>query len=395
MVNLKQALEKFLVSPFAVLLMGVIIIASNLVWFLPTIASLRQSVSDVEKATVKVSLTQINKFLDEKETMVNVGSQFLDEKLADKKNQLILQKILRENHFTLVVLADKTGNEIIKYDKFKTVFPEDMGNILDREDFKEALRTGQPSWSKVFISEKFEPVITYNVPVYSLRKEIIGVLSSTFIVSAIFKTVADVSHDDAEAYVVDGKGTLISHSDLSLVLKNLNYSDKRVVADALLGDGNVVVANDDTYLYENNHNIPVLSAAAKVVKTGWVVVYEESKTRALASITRLTIFAVGGFIFITFLVLVIRKINIKVVAGQRELEKNLNAQQELFKKVEESNKNIAQANTHLQEKDKNLAEKIKELEEFQKFVVNREIKMVELKQEVAELKKKIGEHPQI
>ena len=88
----------FATSPFAVLLVGVVIIASNLVWFIPTITSLRQSVSDIEKATVRIALTQINKFLDEKETMIKVGSQFLNENLSDKQNQLTLQKILKEDY---------------------------------------------------------------------------------------------------------------------------------------------------------------------------------------------------------------------------------------------------------------------------------------------------------
>ncbi|MEK7538263.1 MAG: cache domain-containing protein [Patescibacteria group bacterium] len=387
----KNTIEKFSTSSLSVVLLGVIIVTSNLVWFLPTISSLRESVGDIEKATAKIAVAQIDGFLSAKENDVKVPLRFIREDLRDVENALLVQKILKEEHFTSVALSDKNGNEVIKYDKFKTVFPEDLQNVLERQDFKKVLRTGQVVWSEVTVSSKLEPSITLNFPVFSATKELVGVVSAVISVSPIFKTLADVDTGQGKFYVVDNSGVLISDPDLSLVLKGVDYSSRKVVNDALSESQSITSAYDDTYAYENEKGVQVLSVAAKISKTDWVVVFEEPRGPALQNITKLTVFAVGSFTFVSFLIFLMRKVYLKVIAGRKELEVNLLAQKELFKKVEESKKDIEAVNSHLKEKDDKLAEKVKEFENFQKFVVDREVRMIELKQEIAALKKKLEE----
>jgi len=386
---LKSIREKFSTSSFSVLFIGLIIIASNLLWFLPTISSLRKSVSDIEKATVRIALAQTAFFLGSKETAVDVPARLIRENFDDKENYVLLQKILREDNFTSVALVGKNGEEVVKYDKFKTILPEDRKNISDQEDFQEVLRTGQTSWSKVFVSEKFEPTVTVNVPVLSSKKEVVGAIRASINVNALFKDLSSLSSEQGKVYVVDGKGVLISDPDLSLVLKGVDYSGRKIVKDALVGSNDVVVADDNTYVYENDNKVSSLAAAVKIPTTGWVIVFEEPKNTATANITRLTIFAAGSVIFITALIFFMRRVNIKIVLARKEIEKNLLAQKELFSQLEESQKDMKEANEHLKEKDVKLSEKIAELENFQKFVVDRELKMAELKKEMAELRSKL------
>jgi hypothetical protein len=384
---LKNTIERFSVSSFSVVLIGVIIITSNLVWFLPTMSSLRNSIGDVEKATVKIALTEIESFLDAKEHEVMVPMRFILEDLHDLENALLIQKILKEKHFISVALSDKDGNEIFKYDKFKTVFPEELRNVLDRQDFRGVLRTGELSWSDVAVSEKFEPVITFSVPLFSVKGELIGVVSATINVSPVFIALADIDINQGKTYVVDNNGALISDPDLSLVLRGVNYFDRRIVKDALLGSDVIVSAYDDTYSYVNDQKVKVLAVAAKILKTNWVVVFEEPRSVALQNMTKLIIFAFGSFMVVSFLIFLMQRINLKVLLGRKELEKNLLVQIGLFQKVEVSKKEIEVINDHLKEKDSRLAEKVAELESFQKFVVDREIRMIELKQEITALKK--------
>lgn len=391
--HLKNIIEKFSASSFSVVLLGLIIIVSNLVWLLPTIFSLRESVGDIEEATARIAVAQIDSFLNSKENDVRVPLRFAKERLSDPENALILQKILKEEHFNSVALSDKNGNEVVKYDKFKTVFPEDLQNVLVRQDFKKVLRTGQVAWSEVTISSKLEPSITLNFPLFSPAKELIGVVSAVISVSPIFKTLADVEVGQGKFYLVDNSGVLISDPDLSLVLRGINYANRKVVQDALSESQGITSAYDDTYTYENERGVKVLSVAAGISKTNWVVVFEEPRGPALQNITKLTIFAIGSFALISFLIFLMRKINLKMVAGRKDLEENLLAQKELFVKVDEAQKNTEAVNSHLKEKDVKLAEKIKELENFQKFVVDREVRMIELKQEIATLKKRLEEAP--
>ncbi|MEK7452918.1 MAG: cache domain-containing protein [Patescibacteria group bacterium] len=364
------------------------IIVSNLLWFLPTIFSLRSSVSSVEEATLDAMVEKINSFLNEKEFEVKVAARFVLENLNDRGNDLLVQQILKEDHFSSVALSDKNGNEIIKYNKFKTVPFEDLTNILDRSDFKDVVRTEKTSWSDVDVSERLEPFITLNIPVFSKSREFIGVISATISVSPIFRVLANININNWKAYVTDSNGMLISDPDLSLVLRGNDYSNRKIVQDALRSQHTIISAVDNTYVYEDNYGIEMFAVAKKIQKTNWVVVFEEPRTSALKNIIKLIVFAIGSFILMSFFIFLMYRVNLKVIAGRTELEKNFSVQVELSHNLEESKKDIEAVNSHLKEKDLKLVEKVAELEYFQKFLVDREIRMAELKKEIAELKLK-------
>lgn len=386
MLHFKNIIEKFFTPSLSVILIGVVIISSNMAWLLPTISSLRKSVADIENATVRIALSQIEGFLDAKENDVAMYASFLRGDLSHPENTILLERLLQKEYFVNVALVDVEGKEVVKYDKFKTIFPENLGNVFDRADFKEVLRTGRISWSHVIVSENFEPLIILNLPVFSSSKEIAGVLSATVNVSPILRAVGGFSAKDGKIYVVDREGILISDPDISLVLKRLDYSGRRIVEDALSVPHGVVFSYDDRYTYDNKQGVKVLAVAAKIPKTGWVVVFEESKMLALSNLTKLEVFAFTSLLVVSFLLFLMRKVNLKVVQGRIELEKNLLLQKELLKRVEESKKNIETVNAHLKEKDSKLGEKVIELENFQKFTLNREIRMIELKGEIKVLK---------
>lgn len=386
--RLKNKLEQLIESPSAVLAIGVAIVIINIFLFVPTVLSLRNSVNEAEKASVSISLSKIDNFLEDKKVDIGVPAGYVREKLDDKENKVILQKILKEDYFTEVSLIDIKGNEILKYNKFKTILVRDMKNVGGRVDFIEAVNTKDVSWSKITLSENFEPSITINVPVFTGSNKLIAVLQATLNVSSMFETISNIDFPNASrVYVVDSTGVLISAQDLSLVLKGVNYSARKIVKDTLASSSGVVSADDNTYAYTNENGVEVLAVGGKVQETGWGIVVEESKNLALKNITSLIFSALIAFFLVIFLIILLRKINLTVVKARKDLEKNLIKQQELFEDVKKSKEDIEKSNGSLLEKDQKLAEKVKELESFQKFVVGRELKMIELKEEIEALKK--------
>lgn len=365
----------------------ILITSINLLWFLPTVSSLRQSISEQEKLKVEKSLADIEAFFEDKEVDIEAPSRYITSPLKSPENEKIVRKILKEDYFINVSLSDTNGNEILKYSKNDFISSTDFKNLSSKGDFKKVLGTGKPSWSSVRISSTFEPFITLNVPVFGVAEEIIGVISAEFSVQSLFKELSTESYGGG-IYVVDKNGLLISHHDSSLVLKNTNFYDRLIVKDVINKRG-VIVANNDTYTYVNEAGVKVLSAGGYFDDVGLAVIYEEPKNDAFASLRRIEIFFVVAFIFISLMVLTLRRANAKADKARRDVEGLFAEQKKLLGVVEKSKKELESVNENLLKREKEIKVKVLELEKFQKLTIDRELKMIELKKEVEELKKQL------
>ena len=363
----------------------ILIISANLLWFLPTINSLRQSISEEERLKIEKNLARMEAFFDDKKIDIEAPSRYLTSPLKSPENEKIVRKILKEDYFINVSLADANGDEILKYSKNKFISAKDFGNVSQRIDFKAAIESGEPSWSKVRISATFEPLITVNVPVFGAAGETIGVLSAEFSVQSLFKGLSADSRDGGKIYVVDKDGLLINHPNSSLVLKNTNLSDRPIVKDTINKRG-VIVADNDSYAYKNDDGILVLSAGGYFDDLDLVVIYEEPKSAAFSDMRRIEIFFAIAFLFIGSMVLVLRRANVKVERARKDLEHALAEQKKLLAVVEKSKSELGIANEGLEKQKKEIEKKVAELEKFQKLTIDRELKMIELKKENEKLR---------
>lgn len=333
----------------------VLIISANLLWFLPTISSLRQNISQAEKLKVEKSLAITRAFFKDKEVDIKAPARYLTLPLKSPENEKIVRKILKEDYFINVSLADVNGNEVLKYSKNEFMSAKDFGNVSQKIDFKMAIERGKTSWSKVRISATFEPFITINAPVFGAAGEIIGVLSAEFSVQPLFKDFSAESSGNERIYVVDKDGLLISHPDSSLVLKNTNLSDRLIVKDTINKRG-VITANNDIYTYKNEDGVMVLSAGGYFDNPDLVVVYEEPRDAAFSEMRRIEIFFVIAFLFIGSMTLVLRRAIARVERARKDLENSLAEQKKLLNIVEKSKEELEIVNSNLQsERDKSVA----------------------------------------
>ena len=99
------------------------------------------------------------------------------------------------------------------------------------------------------------------------------------------------------AYVVDRRGQLVSHSDISLVLRKPDVSTLPQVRSALARDDPVASLGDDARSIDG---MPVFAVAVPIEHLGWTVFVEQSRDEALrpvyASIARSVVLVLLGVI---------------------------------------------------------------------------------------------------
>ena len=338
-------------TPFQITIV-VLIVSVNLLWFLPTISSLRESISEEEKLKIEKSLAIIGGFFEDKEVDIEAPSRYLTLPLKSSENEKIVRKILKEDYFINVSLINMVGDEVLRYSKNNFISALELKNVSQRDDFKIAFQGGRTSWSPVRISGTFEPFITVNVPVLDVAGEIIGVLSAEFSVQSLFKELSSESYGGG-VYVVDKEGLLISHRDSSLVLKNTNFSNRLIVKDTINKQG-VIVADNDTYTYINETGTEVLSAGGYFADVGLAVIYEEPKREAFSSMRRIEMFFAVAFLFISFMVLTLRRANAKAERAKHEVENLFAEQKKLLEVVEKSKKELETVNESLEKRGKEI-----------------------------------------
>jgi GAF domain-containing protein/sensor histidine kinase YesM len=103
------------------------------------------------------------------------------------------------------------------------------------------------------------------------------------------------------AYVVDAKGLLIAHPDISLVLRNTDMSGLSQVKAAQMGAGTAVESLQGT---KNIQGQEVLTASAPVAPLGWTMLVELPVEEAYASLyqslQRLALVLLGALVFAVF-----------------------------------------------------------------------------------------------
>src|SRR5262249_25848327 len=126
-----------------------------------------------------------------------------------------------------------------------------------------AAKNGQTYFGPVmFPADSFEPRIVIAVPIEPFRGEVIGVLTAEVNVRYVWDVVQEIRvGETGYAYVVSGKGTLVAHPDLHLVLQHKDLSGLAQVA-ALLGPaggmerGGVYRSLSGQWVFVSNARIP-------------------------------------------------------------------------------------------------------------------------------------------
>ena len=187
-------------------------------------------------------------------------------------------KLLRQvPAITDLSYVDRTGREQLKVSRLS------MDVAGSRQDFSRdpkftAARSGETYFSPVYFRKETEPYMTIAV---AGTGEQAGVSVAEVNLKFIWDVITRIKIGDRGlAYVVDLRGQLIAHPDISLVLQKLDLSafpQVRAAREAKSGDdaGRVSISR-------SLQGREVLTAYASIAPLGWLVFVEQPLTEAFA-----------------------------------------------------------------------------------------------------------------
>jgi len=191
-------------------------------------------------------------------------------------------KLLRQvPSVTEVALLDRAGREQLHVSRLGL---DVIGGRADRSLTPAFLEgsTGRTHFSPVTFRKGTEPYMTIAL---SSGRDDTGVTVAEVNLKFVWDVVTQIRVGQAGyAYVVDGRGQLISHPDISLVLQKADLGALPQVRAALTRVG---VEPDSPSNPENavdSRGRPVLTAYASIPSLGWIVFVEQPRAEALAPI---------------------------------------------------------------------------------------------------------------
>lgn len=189
-------------------------------------------------------------------------------------------KLLRQvPSITDVALLDRAGREQLRVSRLGL---DVIGSRADRSltpAFLDA-STGRTHFSSVYFRKETEPYMTIAL---AAGRDDTGVTVAEVNLRFVWDVVSHIRIGQAGyAYVVDSRGHLISHPDISLVLQKADLTALPQVRAALKRASIESVPSSNTESAEDPRGRPVLAADASITSLGWTVFVEQPRAEALA-----------------------------------------------------------------------------------------------------------------
>ena len=146
--------------------------------------------------------------------------------------------------------------------------------------FQRALQ-GSPDYGPVYFVKDSEPYMTIAFPIEQFGGAVIGVVRAEVNLKHVWEIVSSIKAGEAGyAYVVDRRGDLISHRDISLVLQRRNLGHLAQVKAAFQTASGT--PRSEVTLAENLDGKKVISSYAFIPSVQWVVIIERPAEEAYA-----------------------------------------------------------------------------------------------------------------
>lgn len=265
---------------FIVLLVSGGLVASGAINLFFSYQETRSSLVSLQREKAQTTAVRIEQFVRDIESqlgwttlpMVNPGQNPMDLRRLD------FLKLLRQlPAVTEVSHLDGQGREQLRISRLAM---DSVGSNADYSGdprFIEA-RKGRTWFGPVYFRKETEPYMTVAIPEARDRPGVTVIeVNLKFIWDVVSRMKVGAQ---GVAYVVDGKGFLVAHPDISLVLRKVNLADLPQVAAALRAPG----AGEWREVPESRDakGEPVLSAHAAIASLGWNVFVEEPRSAVFA-----------------------------------------------------------------------------------------------------------------
>ena len=284
---------------YVTLFIGVVCVAvlssgSLEIWFF--FQDHQASLIRLQREQAEAAAAKISQFIKEVESQIGWTTQLPWPEGTLIERQFDSQRLLRQvPAVSEVRQLNSSGREQLHVSRFT------IDEFASQTDFSKDLRFTEAMAHRIYYSPvyfRYESEPYMSISMAGTRRED-GVTIAEVNLKSIWDIVSHIKvGEKGNAYVIDAQGRLISHPDISLVLRNTNWSQLAHVQEALASEFGR--SRPRTQTAENVLSRNVLTAHALVVPLDWLVFVElpieEAYAPLYASIQRYGILILAGVV---------------------------------------------------------------------------------------------------
>lgn len=281
---------------YFIVLVSAALIVSGLVGLYFTYQENKAALLNLQREKATAAASRIEAYIQDVERQLGWVRLSQAGSTASEERRTEYRKLLRlVPAITDVIVLDKTGRERLRVSRLSMDARDGGADLSNDAKFLEA-RAGRTYFSPVYFRKETEPYMTIAVAGAGEAAEVtVAELNLKFIWEVVSRITIG---QKGLAYVVDSRGRLIAHPDITYVLQRQDLSALSQVMAARSGDngdgGRGTIAR-------NPHGQEVLTAYAGIAPLGWHVFVEQPLAEAFAPLYALL--KRTGFLLIAGLVL--------------------------------------------------------------------------------------------
>ncbi len=252
----------------------------------------------VQREKAIAAASRIDQFIREIENQIGWTTHvpFTSQAAALDQRRFDYLRLFRQApSITEISHLDASGREQLRVSRLAMDVVGSQADFSKEPRFVEA-RSGKTHFSPVYFRKESEPYITIAM---AGRGQDAGVTVADVNLKFIWDVISQIKIGRAgHAYVVDSRGNLIAHPDISLVLQKTNLSSLPQVRDRLAGPPRPGESREEVAIARDLSGRQILTAHAAIVPLGWLVFVEQPLAEAFAplyaSISRTVILLAVG-----------------------------------------------------------------------------------------------------
>jgi len=264
---------------FAALVSGMLL-ASGLVDLYFAYGENKAALIRLQREKAEAAASRIDQFIRTIEDQIGWTTQALSLPEGTSLERRSFDDLLRQApSITEASYLDATGKEQLRISRLGM---DVVGSRVDYSGEPKFLgaKSGKPFFGPVYFREESEPYMTIAMPG---KGQDAGVTVAEVNLKFIRDVVSQIKVGKAGyAYVLDSRGNLIAHPDMSLVLKKTSFASLPQVRDAMTSSLKAGDARDQATIARNLQGRQVLTANATILPLGWLVFVEEPLAEAFA-----------------------------------------------------------------------------------------------------------------
>jgi PAS domain S-box-containing protein len=286
-----------------------------------------------EKQLAKTISREIESFVVSQFTYLQTTAFTVSQLPADLllADSLLERALFRNDNFTEIAITGPEGQELGKKNIARIVTPDDLIDRSGSPEFEQVRREGAYVGPVYLYNGR--PQFLIGSAIFDAKKLFIGATFAVVDARVMQSVVSRVSasQENSRAYIVNDKGVVIAHPELSFVLKEADFSHIPSVRRFVYNDPAV----NPSAPYFNEFNQSVLGAGTGITLdfilersflTDWFVITETPAAIALAEVSRITQFSLiillivltsAGIVAFIFADRLVRPIELLSVASQK------------------------------------------------------------------------------